>query len=388
MSPSFLRSFVAVLAFSAGTALCQESVTSLVSRRVTEYLLPETKQTHEVARVPGSNFVLVSQMSNSHLIKVELDPNTEEPIAYQSFPMGDSDQAQLHGIWPSEVRPGMMWLSLQAENKLLLVDPGQDLSTAPSILETIDIPQPGNGPHSIFEIDGRVWAGLKVASPQDGEFYVFSADVDDTSDTQLYQCLDSPVFVAKEPESGLIYVTQDTASSIMSIDLTTGETDQLPIPPAVGNTPVGMISIASGPLGGVWFVLAGNDTGGTGTFGHIGSDGELQFFSLSGLGAESAGLLHLADASTDEGGPALWLLSTTLLSTDSADALIRVAFDDSVTEVVAEEYIAMPTQNAWMHRIAVLDASVLVTELNTFTLAQLKYGNTQAGQWQPALVTE
>ncbi|KAK0704472.1 hypothetical protein B0H67DRAFT_521579 [Lasiosphaeris hirsuta] len=374
-------SLVLVLALCAGTSL------SLVSRRLTEYQLPVATQTHELARVPGSNFLLVSQMSNSHLIKIELDPDSEEPVAFQSFPMGKSNESGLHGVWPSSKYPGMMWLSLQSENKLLLVDPSQNLSAVPSIIKTIDIPEPGNGPHSIFEIGNRVWAGLKVASEQTGQYYVFSADVANTNDAVLYPCLNSPVFIQEEPTTRLIYVTQDTASSIMSINVTSGETAQLPIPPAVGNTPVGMITAYS-QLAGVWFTLVGNATGGSGSFGHIGPTGELQFFQLQKpmLGA-NAGLLHIADASTVEGGPALWLLSTSLLSTNSSDALIRVTFDDAITSVTGEEYVSIPTQNAMAHRIAVLNATVLVSELNTFTIAQLAYSNTVAGQWLPAQVT-
>jgi hypothetical protein len=49
-------------------------------------------------------------------------------------------------------------LSLQLENKLLLVDPGKESWTTPTILQTIDIPAPGNGPHCVFEIGNRVWA--------------------------------------------------------------------------------------------------------------------------------------------------------------------------------------------------------------------------------------
>lgn len=278
----------------------------------------------------------------------------------------------------------MMWLLLQADNQLLLVDPGKDLTTPPTILQTIDIPAPGNGPHCVFEIGNRVWAGLKVASKQTGGYYVFSADITDSSDRKLYECLASPVFIKEEPTTGLIYVTQDTDSSIMRIDTTTDETTQLPIPPSVGNNAVGMIS-AEGPLSGVWFTLAGNATGGTGTFGHIGSDGKMEFFSLEHpmLGA-NAGLLHIADASTVAGGPALWLLSTSLLSDNSPDALIRVTFDAGIKSVSGEEYISMPTQNAKVHRVLPLDSTVLVSELHTFTLAQLSYNNTVAGQWLPA----
>jgi len=384
MLSAMYRSLVILLALSAGTSLSQRPVTSLVSRRLTEYLLPVATATHEFARVPGSNFVLLSQMSDSQLIKIELDPVSEAPVAFQSFPMGKNSKSGLHGVWPSEKHPGMMWLTLQSENKLLLVDPGQNLSAAPSIIQTIDIPEPGNGPHCVFEIGNRVWAGLKVASPQTGQYYVFSADLTNTTDSVLYPCLNSPVFIKEEPTTGLIYATQDTASSIMRINVTSGETAQLPIPPEAGNTPVGMTT-AYGPLSGVWFSLAGNATGGTGSFGHIGSTGEMRFFQLKKpLLGTNAGLLHIADASTTAGGPALWLLSTSLLSTNSADALIRVTFDDAVSSVTGEEYVSMLTQNAMVHRVVTLDATVMVSELNTFTLAQLAYNNTVAGQWLPA----
>ncbi|KAJ6109637.1 hypothetical protein N7486_001872 [Penicillium sp. IBT 16267x] len=378
------KSLAIGLALGASTVFAQNSSHSLVSRRLTEYLMPVAVETHEFARVPNTNFVLLTQMSDSELIKIELDAKTEEPIAYHSFPMGkNSTTSLLHGVWPSTVYPGLMWLSLQGDNKLLLVDPGRKLSTAPIIKKTIDIPAPGNGPHCVFEIGNQVWAGLKVASEQTGKYYVFSADVHNSTNFHMYTALNSPVFIAKEPTTGLIYVTQDTDSSIMRINTTSGETKQMQIPPSVGNTAVGMIS-ATGPLSGVWFTLAGNATGGTGTFGHIGASGKMEFFKLKHpLLGTNAGLLHVADASTSA-GPALWLLSTSLLSTNSEDALIRVTFDKDMKSVDEEEYIAMLTQNAMVHRILPLNNTVMVSELHTFTLAQLTYNNTVAGKWLPA----
>lgn len=235
------------------------------------------------------------------------------------------------------------------------MDPGSNLSTEPSIIQTIDVPEPGNGPHSVFEIGNRVWAGLKVASEQTGKYYVFSVDIsqssENSSDPMLYECLRSPVFIQEEPTTKLIYATQDSESSIVRINVESGETEQIPIPPEFGNTPVGMTT-AYGPLEGVWFSLAGNASGGMGSFGRIDSSGEPTFFQLKEpLLGTNAGLLHIADASTLDEGPALWLLSTSLLSKQSADALIRVTFDDGVTSIVGEEYISMPTQNSWVHRV-------------------------------------
>ncbi|CAG7932051.1 unnamed protein product [Penicillium olsonii] len=357
---STVKSLAIVLALGA-SVLAQDSSHSLVSRRLTEYLMPVATQTHEFAHVPNSNFVLLTQMSNSELIKIELDSTTEEPIAFHSFPMGkNSSTSMLHGVWPST-----------------------KLSAAPIIKKTIDIPTPGNGPHCVFEIGNRVWAGLKVASEQTGKYYVFSADVHNPKNHTLYPALNSPVFIKEEPTTGLIYVTQDNDSSILRINTTSGETKQMHVPASVGNNAVGMIS-ATGPLSGVWFTLAGNATGGTGTFGHIGPSGKMQFFKLKHpLLGTNAGLLHIADAST-AAGPALWLLSTSLLSTNSPDALIRVTFDASMKSIADEEYISMLTQNAMVHRILPLNHTVLVSELHTFTLAQLSYRNTMAGKWLPA----
>lgn len=358
-------------------------VRPLVSRHFTEYQLPVAPQTHEFAHVPGTNFLLLTQMCNSQLLKIELDRVSWEPVALRSFLMGKSDKSGLHGVWPSKRYPGMMWLSLQYENKLLLVHPGRYVSEVPSIIKTINIPEPGNGPHCVIEIGNRVWAGLKEPSEQTEKFYVFSADVNNTTDTVLYPCLESPVFIQEEPTTRLIYVTQDHASSIMCIDTTNGQTTQLPIPSEAGSNPVGMTTVSSGHLRGLWFTLAGDAAGGSGSFGHIGPEGELKFFQLKDLGT-NAGLLHVADASTAKGGPGLWLLSTSLLSPKSPDALIRVTFDDAITKVTGQEYISILTQNAKAHRIVVLDNTVLVSELNSFTLAQLRYKNTVAGNWLPA----
>ncbi|KAH6856687.1 hypothetical protein B0I37DRAFT_443332 [Chaetomium sp. MPI-CAGE-AT-0009] len=344
-------------------------VERLVSRRLTEYVLPVATETHELAHVPGTNLLLVTQLSDSRLVKIKLNRESE-PHALNSFLMGRNSGSGLHGVWPSARFTGLVWLALQNENKLLLVDPGEDLETAPTIIKTIDIPKPGNG---------------RTACT--GKYYVFSADVDNYYNItrhKLYECHESPLFIAEEPNTGLIYVTQDAESSIMQINVDTGKTAQFRIPSCIGNTPVGMTT-ASGPLSGLWFSLAGDANGGTGSFGHIGASGEPRFFRLRQplLGA-NAGLLHIADASTAKDGPALWLLSTSLFSTNSADALIRVAFNATATAVTGEEYAVMPTQNSMVHRILPLHATVLVTELHTFKLAQLRYVNTDAGKWVPA----
>lgn len=108
MLPHILfKSVILVLIYLTNTASCQGPIEQLVSRRFTEYLMPAAAETHEFARVPNSNFVLLSQMSDSQLVKIELDQDTQEPIALQSFPIGDS-KSGLHGVFPSVLYPGLV----------------------------------------------------------------------------------------------------------------------------------------------------------------------------------------------------------------------------------------------------------------------------------------
>jgi virginiamycin B lyase len=157
MLSCILNQLVAALALGATVRSqnTQNATTTLVSRRLTEFLMPVATEKHELGRVTTSNFVLLSQMLDSKLIKIELDLTTEEPIALQPFRMGESSNSGLHGVWPSSVYLGKMWLTLQSDNKLMLVDPG-NLSTAPSIIKTIETPKPGNAPHCISEIGNRI----------------------------------------------------------------------------------------------------------------------------------------------------------------------------------------------------------------------------------------
>ncbi|TLS26304.1 hypothetical protein PpBr36_04972 [Pyricularia pennisetigena] len=89
----------------------------------------------------------------------------------------------------------------------------------------------------------------------------------------------------------------------------------------------------------------------------------------------NAGLSHIADPSTETAGPGLWLLSTALLS----NALIRVGINGAVSAIIGEEYIAIPTPDARAHRTVVLNSTVMVSELRTYTLTQPVYKNEVAG---------
>lgn len=375
-----------VLALHASSVAAQYRINAIPARQLVEYQLPLTNETHEIGLVPGSNMVLVSQMSSSKLLKIQLDPRTQQPVAYKAFPMGSSSKSGLHGVWPSTAYPGKMWLSLQNENKLLLVDPNvNNLDAPPTILRIINIPTPGNGPHCVFEFNDRIWAGLKAASPQTGEYYVYSAGLQNPENNyKLFSSQNSPVFIRPHPDNGDVYVTEDNSNSILRISAQTGETSQIPIDTKRGKTPVGMVTIERGPLRGVWFTLAGDANGGTGTFGRINSQGQIQYFQLSPkFQGSNAALLHIADGFDQTRGPVLWLLATSLLNPNSPDALIEVVFDPQGQNIYRQEFVAMLTQDAKMHRVITAGQTVLATQLHTFSLAQLTYQNMPPGQWLP-----
>ncbi|MEU3355098.1 hypothetical protein [Streptomyces sp. NPDC037389] len=328
-------------------------------RSVVEYGLPPAEETHEIVKVPDKPMALVSQMSDSHLVKLALDPRTERVTGVKAFALGPKD-AMLHGLAVSERHPGRIWATHEGGNRLLLVDPRADgLDAAPRVEREIGIPGGGRGPHYVNEYGDTLWVTLK------GSDQVLALDHTRPERFRLFEAKPHPIFAARHPDSGDFYVSQDSASTVLRIDPRSGRTSQTPIPAERGSTPVGLI----GGAGGVWVVLLGTDQAGTGTFGRIDEDGRTTWHRLRAPQGRSASLLHLALGRGRE--PVLWLLASSIVSDDARDLIIRVRFDSSWTRIVEEEYVALPTQMCKAHRLLPLANSVLVTELTTATVAQL-----------------
>ncbi|MFI9724296.1 hypothetical protein ACIHFE_32445 [Streptomyces sp. NPDC052396] len=331
-------------------------------RPVVEYRLPFAAETHEIVKLPGRPMALVSQMSNSHLVKLRLDPRTERIWAAKAFPLGPPD-AMLHGLAVSSRHPGRIWATHEGGDRLLLVDPRADaLDAAPRVEREIRIPGGGRGPHYISEHGDVLWVTLK------GSDQVLALDHTRPARYRLFGARPQPIFAARHPVSGDFYVSQDSASSVLRIDPRSGRTAQIPIPVDHGRTPVGLIS---GP-GGIWVVLLGTAQAGTGTFGRIDRYGRIGWHRLRGPRGHSAGLLHLAFDPPGTGrGPGLWLLGSSIISDRARDLIARVRFDSSWTRMLGEEYAMLPTQHCKAHRLLPLERSVLATELTTATVAQL-----------------
>jgi virginiamycin B lyase len=332
-------------------------------RSLTEYVLPPAEQTHEVIKMPGSPLILISQQSPSQLTKLWLDPTSEQITGIKAFPIG-SAEAMLHGLAVSHLYPGKIWATLEAANKLLLIDPGNNgLNVPPRILRTIDIPGGGNGPHYVGEYGEYLWVTLKES------YQVLTISITNPTRYRLYQGLPHPIFIARHPISGDFYASEDVSSKLLHINVATQTTSQIPIPPARGQQPVGLVA---GPAG-IWVVLLGTAQQGTGTFGRINTQGEFTWFRLTSSEGRNAGLLHIAfDTSSTSSEPHAWLLGSSIGSPKVFDLIARVTFDATYTQLKSEEIAVLPTQYSEAHRLLPLPHSILATELASATVAQLR----------------
>src|SRR5262245_9815028 len=215
------------------------------SKSVAEYPLPAASMTHELAQVSGQNLLVISQMDNSTLLKVAVDPATGKPEAAAAFQIG-SMMGGLHGLVASKAYPGHIWCTFQFDNQLALVDPGNGLDAVPVIRQKIPIPAPGRGPHGIIEEGPNVWTTLKDSA------HVLRVNHTTLTDVTLCPAERKPIFVARHPTSGKFYASQDQSSQILCMDEQGKRISSTAIPAAEGTTPVGLIA---GPDGNIWFTL-------------------------------------------------------------------------------------------------------------------------------------
>jgi virginiamycin B lyase len=73
-------------------------------RSLTEYELPPAAETHEMIKLPGKPMALVSQMSNSTLVKLQLYPATEQVTGIQGFPLGRRTRGCMGYRFPAAIQ--------------------------------------------------------------------------------------------------------------------------------------------------------------------------------------------------------------------------------------------------------------------------------------------
>ncbi|CAG8626853.1 11591_t:CDS:1 [Racocetra persica] len=328
------------------------------NQNIVENQLPLANQSHEVVKV--EDIVLVSQMDISVLVKVQVDKyGVAQQVA--GFQIANPTSS-LHGLALSAKNPGMVWITLETDNKLVLIDPvASSVTDAPKVIKEIDVPKPGNGPHYIGEYETDLWVSLKESDD------VLRINYENTTDYNIYKGVPNPIFVAQHPINKMIYTSEDMSSKLMKINPATGETTQIDVDPSAGSTPVGMIS---GP-NGIWFTLLGNATAGTGTFGFIDQDDKIVYHKLKSDLGKDAALLHLAFDVAYETNYKMYLLSSSITNPKALDMVIKVTFNEQWTTIKDEEVIVIPTQQCKAHRLLSTQFNVFATELTASKLLTL-----------------
>jgi streptogramin lyase len=332
-----------------------------VPKALAEYPLPAAAQTHELAYA-GNNLLVVTQQTDSVLVQVALDPATGRPLEAAGHLVGSS-RSGLHGLHASQTNPGCVWVTLQFDDKLLLIQPGASAAEPPTVLREIPIPPPARGPHVVVEYGDELWTTCK-----DSSHVVRVNATNVVTASTAYPCSRRPIFVARHPGSGAVYASLDKSSRILRIDPSTGEREETPVPAEQGATPVGLVA---GPDGNVWFVLLGGSSGGNGTFAKITAGGEIVWYRLNTMTASSAGLIHLAWSMAPGGQPLLWLLASSISNPMVPNAVVRVTFDDGYGAIATQETYSLPTQMSMSHRVLPLGGSLYVTEMMSSVLAHI-----------------
>jgi streptogramin lyase len=326
-------------------------------KSIAEYPLPAAGMTHELTRVTGQDLLVISQMDDSTLLKVAIDPASGRPMETAAFAIG-SMTGGLHGVTASTAYPGQIWCTFQFDNALVRVDPGKGLDAAPAIVQKIPIPAPGRGPHGIIEVGTDLWATLKDSA------HVLRVNHTNPADYTLCPAERKPIFVARHPKTGEFYASQDQSSAILRMDARGRRLSNTPVPAAQGATPVGLVA---GPDGNIWFTLLNA----AGTFARIGPDGEFTWFRLTTTLGKTAGLLHL-NFDPDPGRlPRLFLLGSSITNAAAPDAVFAVTLSDDYSHLDTQQTFVLPTQGSKAHRVLPAFGGLYVSELNVSLLAHV-----------------
>jgi virginiamycin B lyase len=344
------------------------TVSSLPVKNVVEYPLPAAAQTHEILAV-SDNLLLISQQTDGSLVKVALDSNGQ-PTGSRKW-TATNQWSGLHGLALSSTSGSnssgsTVWATVQFDNAILQIDPkGDDINSQPQVINTIPIPSPAFGPHGVLEDNGNLWISCKDSS------HVVRININNPDDHQVWAVSGRPIFVAVHPTSGDVFASLDLSSKIWHYKNDGGIGEEIAIPPEKGSTPVGLIA---GADDNVWFVLLGNKTTGTGTFGRINKDVSIDWFTMSSDIGSIAPIIHLA---FDQDPTRFWLLGSSTLCASCVNAVFTVKIDDISTggtanpRIAIQNTIMLPTQRSWTHRIIYHEGSLYVTELTTSTLAHI-----------------
>lgn len=342
-------------------------------KTVIEYSLPAAAQTHEILAI-SDDLLLISQQTDGSLVKVALN-NDGQPTSTRKW-TATNERSGLHGLAhglalhlpvKGKFVVRTVWATVQFDNAILRIDPGaDDINSPPQVIETIPIPSPAFGPHSVVENNGNLWISCKDSS------HIVRINIKHPDDHQVWAVSRRPIFVAVHPTSGDVFASLDLSSKIWHYKNDGRNSEEIAIPPEKGSTPVGLIA---GADGNAWVVLLGNKTTGTGTFGRINENASIDWFTMFSDIGSTAPLLHLAF--DDQDPTRFWLLGSSVGCPSCVDAVFTVKIDNISTggtanpRIAIQNTITLPTQRSQAHRVISHRGSLYITELTTSTLAHV-----------------
>lgn len=400
-----------------------------------EVKLPHADQTHEVCYEPETNAVFVTQLTNSTLVRIGIDKKGMLVDEQEAWRIGPEDSG-LHNASLSYKYPGHLWLSLQYQNLLVLVDVRPEsmlevkqIYQVPSILENGDEILHVGGPHCARECPhtGNIWACLKGAlddiknnnpcgklsqccdpdklkanmqrNSEDPEldikipnsYAVWQLDPKDYDPKcldkggKLYHCRNSPPMLAIDLK-GNAWIPQDQSDTLMFVDQEKKEAEQLEVPwpeDAKINEKHTGPGIATAPDGSIWMVQLETMS----SMVRIDPDTKerVLYDIQTPAWARGIRLIHLDFDAAEPGSDhhnRIYAISSTLLQDESTDALFIINICKNWKTIEGMRVVPLPSQGSACHRIVYAeiddgdneqdDGSVFITELAFSKLLQVK----------------
>lgn len=361
-------------------------------RHLTEYPVPGAVQTHELARIPSSipgyDKILVTQISNSHLVEMTCDGYgyCDNAISTQIGSIYDG----LHGCEPSPYISGpqssQVLSTLQFANKLIILNvSGAPIGRGKGYYEPkIDFElslAKGSalGPHRPLVVDTDVWITSKESSNlvrvsnvyKKGHNGEWTLNQPSACEVRVYDVQTSraapvagPIFAQPVHHGNgkqYVYASLDAQGALARVDPSKGPLtgDAVEFVNLPANCPIA-VGLITDPWSNVtlWFTCgaAGSPKRGLGTFGRVvdkGTQGqEVTIFHTNAPHASSAAYLHLSwTESTRDGFPQLLLLSSSIFGGETTDGLTTATFTKDFKYIRKNDYMTNTRQGVWFHRI-------------------------------------
>lgn len=399
-----------------------------------EVKLPYAEQTHEVCWEPHTQSLFVTQLSNSTLVRLTVDEKGMLRDEMEAWSIGPENGA-LHNASVSYSHKGHIWLSLQALNTLLLVDvnPGDDflkvkeIYQVPTFIMVDGKKQHVGTPHCMREspTTGNIWACLKGALDEDHPcakvspccdpvklkaamdeheknpefdihfpdgFAVWQLDRSKYNPKcplgakggKIHDCLKSPVMSTLDNNNNM-WVAQDKSPTVLFVNGSTGETEQIAVPWPIGTNEAKKhtgAGIATAPDGSVWMA----QLEATGSMVRIDpATKKCVLYELEAPSwAQSLRMIHMDfnKASIGAHHNRIYAICSSLLNDESSDALIIMNMCRGWKDVLGIRIVPLPSQLSACHRICYCDiedndddcddGSVFITEMTKAKLLQVK----------------